>query len=1005
MSLIALVIIGITSFNYIPISLMPNIDIPQITVQVSYPGASVREVDSKVLKPLKNQMMQVVGLKNIQSESQMDAGSIFMSFEPGSNIDLIFIEVNEKMDRVMNSMPKELERPKVLKASATDIPAFYLDLTLKDEYIYTHDSLPQAGVSFTQLGDFARNIVTKRIEQLPQTAMVDISGVVTPELLCIPNYQKMESMEVTNALLENAIKENNITLGILSIADGVYRYNIHFDSQLTTKEDIENIYINEKGRIYQLKDLCELIEKPAKRKGLVRSNKQNAITMAIIKQNNAQMEDLQKSIANLISDLEKEYPNIKFELTRDQTQLLTYSIQNLKNNLLIGALLACLVLVLFMKDLRLSLLIIITIPLSLIFSLLLFHILGITLNIISLSGLILGMGMIVDNSIIVIDNITQKWKNNTVLTEAIVKATSEVFAPMLSSALTTCSVFVPLIFLSGVTGALFYDQAMAVSIALFASLLVSVLVIPVYFYFFYKNKKTPYKAEAIRDKKNINFYAPYEHILKWTLRHPKTMLFFFFTITPFVYIIYSQIDKSRLPYIEYDDALMTIDWNAGISVEENDNRVAKLLDIIKEQLQKSTTMIGMQDFLLSHTKDITTSEAVVYLKANSENDLNKAKSCILSYINVHYPKGIVDFTVSGNIFDMIFSENKPDLEILIQDKTGGCPMVANIREFIDILSNEFPEIYIPPIVLEENIHYEADIEQMSVYDVTYNTLFNRLRELVNQQNLFQINHGSFSVPVTFGTGRKESRDLLQSKVKNKQGVDIPLAYLINETKREDFKKLYSGNGGDYYPIKINATDKQIEKVINFTNNYVRNSNTFFVSFDGSYYSSRQLIMELITILLVAIALLYFIMAAQFESIIQPFIILSEILIDILGVLLGLYILGESLNIMSLIGIVVMSGIVINDSILKVDTINRLRRNGTSLIRAIIQGGRSRLKPIIMTSLTTILAIVPFLNRIDMGSYLQYPLSLAIIIGMSIGTIVSLFFIPLMYYIIYRKKTE
>ena len=177
----------------------------------------------------------------------------------------------------------------------------------------------------------------------------------------------------------------------------------------------------------------------------------------------------------------------------------------------------------------------------------------------------------------------------------------------------------------------------------------------------------------------------------------------------------------------------------------------------------------------------------------------------------------------------------------------------------------------------------------------------------------------------------------------------------------------------------------------------------FVTFTGDYFSSREMIMELILILIVAVALLYFILAAQFESIIQPIIILLEIVIDIFFVLFGLWILGESLNLMSLIGIVVMSGIIINDSILKVDTINRLRREGTPLLKAIYIGGHRRLKPIIMTSLTTILAIAPFLNRVDMGSDLQYPLSLAIIIGMTFGTIVSLFFIPVVYHAIYKNR--
>ena len=184
---------------------------------------------------------------------------------------------------------------------------------------------------------------------------------------------------------------------------------------------------------------------------------------------------------------------------------------------------------------------------------------------------------------------------------------------------------------------------------------------------------------------------------------------------------------------------------------------------------------------------------------------------------------------------------------------------------------------------------------------------------------------------------------------------------------------------------------------------VREDQNFFVTFTGEYFSSRETIRELIVILLVAISLLYFILAAQFESVIQPLIILSEIVVDIFFVLFGLWLFGESLNIMSMIGLVVMSGIIINDSILKVDTINRLRKSGMSLLRAVFIAGHSRLKPIIMTSLTTILAIAPFLNRVDMGSDLQYPLSLSIIIGMSFGTVVSLFFIPLLYYVIYRKR--
>ena len=1003
MCLIALIAIGCISFKYIPVSLMPDIDIPQITVQVSYPGASVHEVDAEVVAPLRSQLMQVAGLKDIHSESRMDAGSIFMEFEPGSNIDLIFIEVNEKIDRAMNRMPKELERPKVVKASAMDIPAFYLDLSLKNEGVGKDGSLPKAGMKFTQLGEFARNIVSKRIEQLPQTAMVDISGTTGAEIICIPDEAKLLSMGLDMETLSKAIQSNNITLGALFVVDGLYRYNIHFDSQLLNREDIENVYINHEGRLVQLKDLCRVEEKLASRVGLVRHDGKNAVTMAVIKQNDAQMEDLQKSIEGLVEDLRKEYPDISFDLTRDQTRLLTYSIDNLGQNLYVGAVLACLVLFLFMKDWRLPLLIIITIPLTLIVTLLSFHLLGISLNIISLSGLILGVGMIVDNSIIVIDNVMQRWRQGMPLADALVKGTNEVFTPMLSSVLTTCSVFVPLIFLSGIAGALFYDQAMGVTIALFASLFVAVLVIPVYFMVLYRKRKTCPEGEVLDRKFHFNFYTPYECGVKWVLRNPVKSVTAFCLAIPAIFLIYKGLEKERLPYMEHNDALMKIDWNAGISVEENAAREGDVLKQVDGMVQTSTAMVGVQDFVLSHTEDLTTSEAVVYFQAEDGETLRQAQEKMRNYMAERYPRGTVEFGVSGNIFDLIFSNDDADLEIRLQRQGGGRPDVHEARAFLDTLSRRFPEVAVQPVVSERNIQYVADTEQMAVYHVSYAALQARLRMLVSQNEVYAINEGARSLPVIIGERGMDSRRLLQYTVRNDEGVDIPLSYLIRETQGEDFKRLYSGNGGDYYPVKITANDRTVESIVDFTERFVKADPHYSASFTGNYYSSREMIGELVLVLSVAVALLYFILAAQFESIVQPLVILSEIVIDVFWVFLVLWLLGESLNIMSMIGIVVMSGIIINDSILKVDTMNRLRREGMPLVTAIWRGGHSRLRPIVMTSLTTILAILPFLSRGDMGSALQYPLSLTLIVGMVAGTLVSLFFIPLVYYLIYRKR--
>ena len=224
MSVIAIMVMSLVAMGYLPVSLMPAINIPQITVQVAAPGMSVREIDNVLLKPLKNQLSQVAGLKNITAEARADIGTIYMDFEPDCNIDIVFIDVNEKMDRAITSLPKDVERPKVIKASVTDIPAFYLNLSLKNGIPGKEGELREAGIEFSELGQFARDVISKRIEQLPQTAMVDISGVVTPELLCIPNYAKLTSMGADISLLEQAINNNNVSLGALSIKDGQYRY-------------------------------------------------------------------------------------------------------------------------------------------------------------------------------------------------------------------------------------------------------------------------------------------------------------------------------------------------------------------------------------------------------------------------------------------------------------------------------------------------------------------------------------------------------------------------------------------------------------------------------------------------------------------------------------------------------------------------------------------------------------------------------------------------------------
>ena len=987
--IIAIAVVCLLSMRDIPVSLMPPIDIPRVTVHVPMPGASVREAEDKAAAPLRGQLMQVAGLKDLHSEAKTDGATITLEFTPGSRMDLSFIEVNEKIDRAMAFLPEGTERPKVVKAGATDIPAFYLDIYLKND---SRDG-------FLRLTDYVTGVVRKRIEQLPQTAMVDISGDTGTEIIIEPDKSKTEPIGLTPEKISAAVSASDLRLEALSITDGAYRYSLHFDSQISTAEDIRDIIIRHDGRLLRLGDLCTVTERQKKETGLVRHNGHRAISLAIIKQTDARMEDLKESINALLDDLRQENPNVEFTLTRDQTQLLAYSIDNLSWNLALGIALACLVLFAFMRSVKAPMLIIVSIPLSLMVTMLCFRLIGISINIVSLAGLILGVGMMVDNSIIAIDNITRLIHEGTPTDRAVAQGATEVFTPMLSSVLTTCSVFIPLIFLSGTAGALFYDQAMAVTISLFSSLAVAMLVIPVYYRVMFRKGK---KAQRYTDSTLLMKW--YNAIMKAVMNQRCA------TITLLIIILAIgtwsglHLGKQRMPDVTHTDMLINVDWNNGISLEKNDERMENLRKHISPMTATTTTMAGAQGFILTHTKDLTTSESVIYASAWSNAGVDSIRAAVTDYLGRNYPDANVEFTVSGNVYDMIFSPDAPDLEIRLQTATGNLPEVNVSRAMTDSINSRFGNCGIQPVPTDETLSYVADTELMGLYGITYRQIYDRLSSLTGSNKVYSLNNGTHTIPVIIGADKAERYALLSESIRTSDGIDVPLSILLKETRTEDYKRLHASSSGAYYPIALYTDDRTAEQATDYMKSIAINPDSgVTASYAGEYYESRNLLSELFTILIVAVTLLYLILAAQFESLLQPLIILSEVLIDTACVFIALWIIGESLNLMSMTGIVVMCGIIINDSILKIDTINRLRRTGMDIDTAIFTAGHQRLKPIIMTSLTTILAIVPFLKRGDMGSDLQFPLSYTIIVGMTAGTLVSLFVIPLLYKMCYKSR--
>lgn len=307
--------------------------------------------------------------------------------------------------------------------------------------------------------------------------------------------------------------------------------------------------------------------------------------------------------------------------------------------------------------------------------------------------------------------------------------------------------------------------------------------------------------------------------------------------------------------------------------------------------------------------------------------------------------------------------------------------------------------------MKKDMLYVADPEMMALYGVSYQDLVSVLENALNENSLFNIVQGDETLPVVMGVDTRDIHSIIDGTFIQRDGGDIPVGVLMKQTYDEDLKTITAGAEGNFYPLQMELDGYSAQEVMSGVREAVRQDGNFEVSFSGSYFSNRKMIGEMIVVLAIALILLYLILASQFESLVQPLIIMSEIVIDIFGALLLLWVCGATINLMSMIGLVVVCGIVINDSILKIDTINRLRKDGFHLKHAIMEAGQRRLKAIVMTSLTTILSVCPFLSRGNMGDDLQYPMSLVIIAGMVVGTTISLFFVPIVYYEIYRKQEK
>lgn len=982
---LALIAVGLVCFGLLPVSLLPDVSIPHIVVKVDAPGKTPRQIESSCMLPLRRALAQVEGIEMLESESGDGYGTISITMDYGRNMDLAFIAVNEKIDATAGLLPRDIPRPLVVKTSVSDIPALYLQITRTDGMD------PDA-----EFYTYVMDVVRRRLEQLPEVAMVDVSGVPTEEIDIRLHPEVAAAAGITASDIAEGIGRTTGELSGLEIARGRLRYRLHMSEHIDNLDAIGSVGILKNGRIYRLGDICDVLRTQGRSEGLSTYMGKRAVTFAVVKKSTAGMDKMEEAVGEAVALFRANEPEVDIQPTRSQRSLLDAAISNLEQDLLFGLLLVFGVCIVFLRNVRVAFVIGITMIVSVIITFGTFHFVGLSINIISLAGLILAVGMMIDNSVIIAENISQYRHKGLSLGRSCSLGTTELVTPLLSSTLTTIAVFVPLVFMSGIAGAIFKDQALALSVGLLVSYAVGLTLLPVLYLLLMRRDKA--------DLKEIGtpFYIRWYDIgTDWCMRHKALSIGIVLAATALIPAIYPLLEMTRMPHTRSSEAMLHIDWNSNIDASANRLR-ADSIGFLSGATEYSA-FAGVRDFLIDNDGGNASGECELYFRGTDEDDLHLICARVDSAIVSLWPDAGVEWNAAPNPFEQVFASRRAPLTILLHDNGADNVLsranstIASVKESTGVQAR--PLKVRPQIVLEEN----RDL--MARYGVSQSDIRNELIQTFSGMDLAGLDVGGVNIPVRVKTSSTDTENAIDEcfvRPTRGNGPEIPLRMLISSRQEEDLKTVTAGTAGEYVALSYDANSGNVDRIIESARSAAAD-NGFDATFEGAIFDNERMLRELSLIMLVSLILMYFVLCAQFESFVQPLIVLVEIPVDLGFALLSLWIFGQSLNLMSAIGIIVTCGIVVNDSILKLDSINELRRKGTPLTEAIHTAGHRRLKSILMTSLTTILAMLPLLFTHDLGSDLQRPMSIAMIGSMIPGTIVSIFAIPLCYYMIYRKK--
>lgn len=1010
------VVLGLTMLMRIPIELFPDTDMPIVTVSTKYFGASPEEVESQVTKILEDEFASLDHLDTISSTSKQDVSSIMIQFDWGTDLDIAAVDVQAKVDEAIKDLPADLtEDPLVEKLNPNDKPSLQYSLSAPDSY------------SLGDLYQIADKSIKSPLERLENVASVEVFGGRENEIKILLNPDQMKNYGLSIPVVLDVIAKDTRNYAIGKIDQGTKELSIKVSGEAEKVEDFNNLtFTTPAGSRVYLKDFAKVETGYVDTDETIYFNGKNAVGIYVYKQAEGNTVELSKLAKEEIALIQQQLPaDVQLDLIIDDADYINASIKNLVKDGFIGSAIAVTVLFLFLGRISSTLVVSLAIPITVISTFSLMYLSGITINLITLAAVGLAVGMMVDDAVVVMQNIYRHYhEEGRSIIEAAKIGTQEVGTAVMAATATKVIVFLPMMFVDGLAAQIFNPLALTVSYALLASLVVSLTVTPMLsaallkhtysgegrFKWFFDILE---KAAAFVKKYTQGLENGYFRLLKWSLHHRKTVL----SIAVITFILgiafVPLVGGEFMPGMDSGQLSIEVKMPKGTQLEETDRVVKDIMTDLEEIPEVDMYLVTMGSDQNSKVDidlpDYALIDVTLVDMADRKRETIEVVDELRSSLS-RFPGADIKVKEKGFIASSMFSSDPVYLTIKGNDQEE----LKRVSNEIEKIVKEVPgtrevETSFDQGQPEAQIYFNR--EKLKDYGLDIYSVSQTVRTAVSGQvvGVYRTSGEELDVRVQYDeNNRSKLNDLNQIYVLSlKTGTQIPLGELVMIEETLGPSTIYHEDKIKMAYVTADIFDRDLQSVNNDILERIKDldlPNGFTIEFGGESKDMNESFGDLGSAFILAVILIYMVMAAEFESYKYPFIIMFTLPLTLFGVTSSLALTGRSLSVPSLLGMIMLVGIVVGNAIVLIEYTNQLRKEqGMGVYEALLKAGPTRLTPILMTTLTTVLGLFPFALGIGEGAETHAPMATVVVGGLTIATLLTLIVIPVLYTLFERKN--